>query len=128
MKAVVREWVEKAEADWGTTQREFRVRRSANLDAVCFHAQQVAEKYLKGTLCAQGREVPRTHDLEHLLDLCLPFYPLWEALRPEMQLLTQFSVGFRYPGEAADRSTAREARDAVRRVRIQIRESLALKN
>lgn len=124
MKAAAREWGDKAEADFGTSEREFRVRKSPNLDAVCFHAQQAAEKFLKGVLCAKGIEAPRTHDLEILLNLCLKHFPLWEALRPDLQLLTQFAVGFRYPGETADRRSARQARDAIRRVRSQIREFL----
>ena len=126
MKTEVREWIDKAEGDWGTAEREFRVRKSPNLDAVCFHSQQSAEKYLKAVLALQGAEIPKTHDLETLLGLCLKKFPLWAGLRPEPQLLTQFAVGFRYPGEAADRASAKKARDALRRFRAQIRESLGL--
>ena len=126
MKTEVREWIDKAEGDWGTAEREFRVRKSPNLDAVCFHSQQSAEKYLKAVLALQGAEIPKTHDLETLLGLCLKKFPLWSGLRPESQLLTQFAVGFRYPGEAADRASAKKARDALRRFRAQIRESLGL--
>jgi HEPN domain-containing protein len=41
------EWVPKAEGGYETMLRESRVRRDPNYDAVCFHAQQAAEKYLK---------------------------------------------------------------------------------
>ena len=126
MKSEAREWIDKGEGDFGTAEREFRVRKSPNLDAVCFHAQQAVEKYLKAVLASQGARIPKTHDLETLLGLCLKKFPLWEALRPEAQLLTQFAVGFRYPGEAADRESAKKARDALRRFRAQIRESLEL--
>jgi HEPN domain-containing protein len=124
MRAETREWIEKAEGDFGTAEREFRVRKKPNLDAVCFHAQQSAEKYLKAVLSVEGSEIPKTHDLEILLGLCLKAFPLWEAMRPEAQLLTQFSVGFRYPGEAASRESAKKARDALRKFRAEIRESL----
>ncbi len=50
MKPLTREWVDKAEGDRSTAQRELRVRKSPNFDAVCFHAQQCAEKYLKALL------------------------------------------------------------------------------
>lgn len=43
----VREWVEKAEGDFCTALREYRARKNRNHDAVCFHAQQCVEKYLK---------------------------------------------------------------------------------
>ena len=47
MNELTREWIEKAEGDWRTSARELRARRHPNYDAVCFHAQQAAEKYLK---------------------------------------------------------------------------------
>ena len=47
MKPLTREWVEKAEGNYATARRESRVRKKPNFDAVCFHAQQSAEKYLK---------------------------------------------------------------------------------
>jgi HEPN domain-containing protein len=46
MNNIVDEWVEKAEGDFRTAEREARVRKAPNYDAVCFHAQQCAEKYL----------------------------------------------------------------------------------
>jgi hypothetical protein len=36
MQRVVREWVDKAEADYGTAGREFRARRSPNYDDACY--------------------------------------------------------------------------------------------
>ena len=50
MKPLTSEWVEKAEADRSTARRELRVRKAPNFDAVCFHSQQCAEKYLKAVL------------------------------------------------------------------------------
>jgi len=50
MKPLTSEWVEKAEGDLATAKREIRVRKAPNFDAVCFHAQQCAEKYLKALL------------------------------------------------------------------------------
>ena len=46
MKDETAEWVEKAEGDWRTAQREFAVCEGPNYDAVCFHAQQCAEQGL----------------------------------------------------------------------------------
>ena len=50
MKPAVAEWVSKAEGDFVTAGRELRARKSPNYDAVCFHTQQCAEKYLKAIL------------------------------------------------------------------------------
>lgn len=48
MKPLTQEWFDKAEGDWVTAGRELRARKDPNYDAACFHAQQYAEKYLKG--------------------------------------------------------------------------------
>jgi len=47
MKPITLEWIDKAEGDWTSAQREHRARQRPNYDAACFHAQQYAEKYLK---------------------------------------------------------------------------------
>lgn len=38
MNPLTIEWINKAEGDYATANREFRVRKTANYDAVCFHA------------------------------------------------------------------------------------------
>jgi len=38
MNNVIREWVQKAEGDFQTAQRELAVTEYPNHDAVCFHA------------------------------------------------------------------------------------------
>lgn len=67
-------------------------------DQVCFHCQQSAEKYLKARLEEANIRIPKTHDLEELLDLVLPLESLWSALRPALEKLTDFGVEFRNPG------------------------------
>ncbi len=64
MKPITREWVNKAEGDFATAQREFIVYPDPNYDAVCFHSQQWGEKLLKARL--QEADVPfiKTHDLD----------------------------------------------------------------
>jgi HEPN domain-containing protein len=47
MKTITREWVDKAEGDFAIAEREIEVKLNPNYDAVCFHCQQCAEKYLK---------------------------------------------------------------------------------
>ncbi len=50
MNPLTVEWINKAEADLLTARREYRARKKPNFDAVCFHAQQAVEKYLKAVL------------------------------------------------------------------------------
>ena len=52
------EWVAKAEEDAAVAERESRVRRTPSPGAVCYHAQQAIEKYLKAVLQQQGHPIP----------------------------------------------------------------------
>ena len=58
MKLATAEWIEKAEADFATMERESQVLERPNYDGVCFHAQQCAEKFLKASLCFRTDSVP----------------------------------------------------------------------
>ena len=109
MNPLTHEWIEKAEGDYRTAQREFSTDESPNYDAVSFHAQQCAEKYLKALLVESGVLFPRTHDLEALLGLLVPLYPPCKALQGRLESLTDMAVEVRYPGAFAERDDAREA-------------------
>ena len=109
MSPLAKEWLAKGLADLATAEREMRVRKKPNHDAVCFHSQQAVEKLLKAKLVVLGREVPRSHDLAHLLGLVTDREPLWEAWRAAMNELASYAVEFRYPGESADRELAKRA-------------------
>jgi HEPN domain-containing protein len=101
MKPITREWIDKAEGDWFSAQREVRARKHPNYDSACFHAQQCAEKYLKARLQEDGIVFKKTHDLANLLNLLITVEPAWTVLRPDLIILTDFAVDYRYPGTAA---------------------------
>jgi HEPN domain-containing protein len=124
MNAQIKEWVAKADGDFASALREYRARKQPNYDSACFHAQQCIEKYLKAVLIKKRIAFPKIHDLEVLLDLCLAAYPLWEPMREDMQLLTQYAVQFRYPGESADKAEARQAVEAMKKLLADIRRVL----
>jgi HEPN domain-containing protein len=126
MKPITQEWVNKAEGDFATAQRELQVQQLANYDAVCFHAQQCIEKYLKA--CLQEENIPftKTHDLSALLDLFLPIQPGWASLRPILDALTTYAVEFRYPGVSANQAIANQAFQDCAAIRQTIRQHLSL--
>lgn len=124
MNAPADEWIAKAEGDAASAMRELRARTRPNYDAACFHAQQCIEKYLKAVLIHHAVPFPKVHDLETLLDLCSPIHPLWDTMRSDLQLLTQYAVQFRYPGESADKDDARQAIAAMKRSRAVIQSEL----
>jgi HEPN domain-containing protein len=115
MKQTAAEWIEKAEGDFATMQRESRARKNPNHDAICFHAQQCAEKYLKARLSEADIQFGKVHDLVALLDHILTVQPDWEVFREDLAYLSDFAVSFRYPGESANKESAL---DAVKRCRF----------
>ena len=126
MKPISLEWIDKAEGDWFSAQREVRARKHTNYDAACFHAQQCAEKYLKARLQEDSVPFKKTHDLVSLLNLVLALEPAWNMLRPDLIILTDFAVDYRYPGTAATKSEAQDAVRRCRNVRIAARRAFRL--
>jgi HEPN domain-containing protein len=126
MSPLTTEWIAKAEADMVVAQREFRARKSPSYDAACFHAQQCAEKYLKARLEEDQIAFPFTHNLVALLQLLIPAYPSWTLLLPSLQVLGNYAVAYRYPGNSAVRLDARDAIKLCREVRESVRISFSL--
>ncbi len=126
MKPTTAEWVAKAEDDFAVMEREGRVVVHPSYDAVCFHAQQCAEKYLKARLCEADVAFGKTHDLVALLEQVLDQEPGWEEFREALAYLSDFAVTFRYPGESADRDSALEAQKRCRAFRSAARQALGL--
>lgn len=121
------EWVSKAESDYDVVSLLLRSRKRSRYDPICFHAQQCAEKYLKGRLTEAGIPFPKTHDLLVLLNLVLPVEASWAALRPELTTLTDWAVLPRYPGTSAGLAESQAAVLACRRFRDAARRSFGLR-
>ncbi len=121
---VVREWVAKAESDLLTATHTLKLGDRCPTGAVCFHAQQCAEKYFKALLVADGKAPPKTHSI-HMLMQSLPKPKRPTLTAEEEETLTHHSVELRYPG--VPDPTLAEARHAValaRRVRAVVRKLL----
>lgn len=122
---IAREWIIKAENDLKIASHTLKMDRGCPTDAVCFHAQQCVEKYLKAFLVCKGIDFPKTHDIEHLVAL-LP-ESIWLRLSIEEQRrLTAYATVTRYPGEyepiALDE--AQQSIKLARRVRKELRSLL----
>ncbi|MHC4644470.1 MAG: HEPN domain-containing protein [Planctomycetota bacterium] len=124
MNPLVDEWIAKAEGDFNTAQRELQVVEGRNYDAVCFHAQQCVEKYLKAKLADAGIEFGKTHDLGAILNLLVPISACWQELREDVNSLAGLVVEIRYPGYCAEAEDATEAMGIARRVREMARLSI----
>jgi len=120
------EWIEKAETDHESARVLILHRRRPVPDAVCFHCQQCAEKYLKAFLVHHGSPPPRTHDLKNLLLLCLPYDGSLVRLATPLDRLNLYSVDMRYPGTSATVAEARAARITLRQIRTKLRTAMGL--
>jgi HEPN domain-containing protein len=80
--------------------------------AVGFHARQCIEKYLKAFLQEHDIEIIKTHDLVFLLDRTRTLKPLWLVYRQMLELLNDYSVDVRYPGEDITKEEAMKLSDS----------------
>lgn len=126
MKRLTREWIAKAEDDFAVALTLSRSRRARVPDAICFHCQPCAEKYLKARLCEDGIPFPKSHDLVALLKLLASSYPLWAALGKAATNLNAYAVSTRYPGDQADPKEAKTARHDCKAIREEVRQSFGL--
>ena len=119
------QWVEKAEHDLTTAEHMLTLLEDCPFDTVCFHAQQCAEKYLKGLLTFRSADFPRTHDLVILLNLAGGSTALGFDLL-NVEPLNRYPVEARYPGdwESFTREEAEEAVKLARKIREAVRKHL----
>ena len=126
MNEVLKEWIAKAEGDYLTATRELTAMNQPNYDAVCFHAQQCAEKYLKALLIDRGVTPPKIHDLAQLHRLLSPVCSEWQWSIDELRLLSRSAIISRYPGEIAELREAQAAHDICKSMRDRLRELLCV--
>ncbi len=114
MNPLAFEWIQKAEGDFYVANREYRARKNISYDAVCYHCQQKAEKYLKACLLENSFPIPRTHSLMELLADCLKTNNSFHFIQTDLSQLEGYSVQFRYPGQTAEKIDAQRAMKSAR--------------
>lgn len=104
-----REWLRSARSDLALAEANVP---GADLEAFCFHAQQAAEKAIKGVLLSRGIRFPYVHDLGALLALATrDGVPVPEKIAVADRL-TDYAVLTRYP--LPDAVTEDDHREAIR--------------
>ena len=126
MNPLTLEWVQKAEADFAAAQCLCQAGAAIHQDAICFHAQQCIEKYLKAWMQETGLPIRKSHDLEVLLDLVVPAMPAWNSWRNDFIVLSTHAVEFRYPGRSASVADVQHSTQISAAVRNAIRISFGL--
>lgn len=115
--AETRGWFVRAHTDLASGRVDLTVQPPLAGDAV-FHAQQAAEKAMKGFLTWYSRVFRKTHNLTELGELCAGLDPSLEPLLRRAAELTDYAWKFRYPGEPEEppREEAEQALTLARKV------------
>lgn len=109
--AEARAWFSRAGQDLRAADFEMTANPPLCAD-IAFHAQQAAEKAMKGFLAFHGRVFRKTHNLVELGKACSEVDSDLEELLLETAPLTEYAWRYRYPGESFEPPIA-EARQAV---------------
>lgn len=91
---LVGQWMMSARSDLAYAEME--PPEEAMYEQACFHAQQAAEKALKGLILRLDDEPPRIHEVEVLIGLLRPKVDIPDDLL-EATALTTYAVVTRYP-------------------------------
>ncbi len=125
---VVKQWIEIAEEDYKNAEYTLTLIDGCPFRTVCFHAQQVVEKYLKALLIMKNIPFPKTHDLLYIISL-IPKNTGLELSFRDIDTLNRYAVEARYPGdlEPVSRTDAEKAFEIAQEVRMRIRALLTIK-
>ncbi|MBI3797473.1 MAG: HEPN domain-containing protein [Deltaproteobacteria bacterium] len=97
-KELVQIWLTKAQHDLAAA-RKLSADPDPYLDTAIYHCQQAAEKAVKGFLVFHDQRFDKTHDIEALISLAIPFDARFSEWLGVGQRLTPYAAMFRYPGE-----------------------------
>jgi HEPN domain-containing protein len=88
------DWFKLAEEDRRVAEWAFQ---EGIYTQVCFHAQQGAEKMLKGFLKWHSQSIPKTHSLVEILSHCVALDQTIEEIRGDCRNLQAYYIPTRYP-------------------------------
>jgi HEPN domain-containing protein len=91
------EWQRYAEDD--RLAAEAILKEGGPANPICFHSQQMAEKYLKGFLLFFGKRFEKRHQLDYLLALCRKIDGSFIEIANEIKYLSDFYTETRYSGD-----------------------------
>ena len=109
------EWLKYAEDDLKVVEILLQGKR---FRGCCFHAQQAAEKALKGFLIHSGKPYPKIHNLVRLNNLCTNINSEFYSLTAKIIIISQLFMPTQYPdvpvGDGPSQRIAYEVFDYAR--------------
>ena len=116
---LVRGWISKGDSDRAAVKT--LMGGEGPYDTACFHAQQAAEKYLKGLIAHRRAPYPKIHDLVELHRIARSLVPTLGLETVDFPTLTAYAVEHRYSADFwPGRSVAEAALATVDLVRAAV--------
>jgi len=116
-KTIIEEWFKYSFSDLFTAYHMFYDVYPKEIEIVCYHSQQCAEKALKGYLISKDTEPPHSHNLVELCQLCMQYDNSFSGILDDCSDLTPYGVVVRYPNElAVDEAIAEIAFNKAKKV------------
>jgi len=98
-RGLILEWYRFADTDLALARHALSM-HPPPLEAICYHCQQSAEKYLKGYIINTGSILPpKVHNLDTLCEMCEEYDDRFQELRKPCSVLTDYGIQPRYPHE-----------------------------
>lgn len=122
------DWLAKAENDLKAAKGILYYYEEPPTDTVCYHCHQTAEKSLKGFLVYSVGEIPKTHDLVELLNLCISINDKLSDYKEEVEILNKYYIEAKYPPDQPILYPIEETKEAVTKAKkvFEFIESLVL--
>jgi HEPN domain-containing protein len=122
----VKQWLAYGDEDLRLARHGFSLPYAPPYRLLAYHAQQCAEKHLKGYLVFHAIDFPYTHNISRLLELCAERASWAEQLR-KAEELSPYAITTRYPGEdeTVSEEEAHYALEIAAQVRQAVRQALA---
>lgn len=76
---------------------EIMMKEQGLYSQVCFYCHQSVEKYMKGFLTLNGKNLEKIHDLGELNNFCLAINKGFDKFSDDCEILNQFYIPTRYP-------------------------------
>ena len=97
-----KEWIEFAERDYAIALHLSKTFLPLPAENICYSCQQAAEKSLKALLAYNEADIPKTHDIELLHELCRKYTNQLQFDIKITRTLTRFATKSRYPDSMLD--------------------------
>ena len=97
-----KKWIGIAERDYAVSVTLHKLHRPLPVEIICFHCQQSVEKSLKAILAYNNADIPKTHDIRLLNELCEKFINESIIDSRVAETISDFAVVTRYVEDNRD--------------------------